>query len=120
MIYIEDEKYSVLDTNTDNIHDDDIARHIYDMYMYRHEIAMKTEYKMIDDETLYDMNDKYNNMVLPILRECVDKECDINDYYEVEGFASMVGLGTDMDKSVFYTYSRIMCGLTKIPTKRAN
>lgn len=42
-------------------------------------------------------------------------------YNLVDGFANIVGMGGEMDKSVYYTYSHIMCGMTpKQPTKSAN
>lgn len=41
----------------------DIAKYIYDTYLYRHGLAIKAEYKMIDDEQLYNSEEPFNKMV---------------------------------------------------------
>ena len=98
----------------------DIAKCIHDTYLYRHELAMKAEYKMIDKEQLYDSEDPLNKMII-WCNPHYGKYTAKGHYNILYKFASIVAMDSKMNKSVCYTYSRIMCGMTpKQPTKSAN
>ena len=111
---------SVMDNSL--INEEDFNAMSGESYLYRHGLAMKAEYNMIDEEQLYNSEDPLNKVIAWCTTHCDEENAVRIKYGTVDGFANIVGMGREMDKSVYYTYSRIMCGITapKISTKSAN
>ncbi len=82
---------------------------------------MSAEYKNIDEEQLYDLNNPLNKIIVSCL--CSLEGSDEYKVRNIYSLAKTVGFAKHMDvdvndESAYYIYSSIMCGISY--TKRAN